>query len=343
MGLTKREQEVLKYIVNNFIKNASPVGSRLVSKQMEVTLSSATIRNVMSDLEDKDLIKTPYSSSGRIPTDKGYRLYVDILMNKKELTEDEKNFLKKEIDEKKIYIKEGEFAFSEISKILGKISHQLAVVTQPFLGTGVLEKIELIDISSNKILVVINISSGFVKTVIMELDIQISRGKLEKLSAFLNERLQGLTLLEIKETFNERISDYKNEEPELIQLFINHSDKIYSDDSNETKIFIGGTGEIIMQPEFDDPKNFKNIIDITEDKNFVVHILRDRVVNSSNGISISIGEENIDEKLKDYSILCSSYRIGDTSGKIGIIGPKRIDYPKMVSLLEYTSKLISET
>jgi len=148
IGLTNREQEVLKYIVQNFITNASPVGSRLVSKQMEISLSSATIRNVMSDLEDLDLIKTPYSSSGRIPTDKGYRMYVDMLMNKEELNDEEKNFLKTHIEDKKLFFKEGEFAFSEISKILGKISHQLAVITKPFLGTGVLEKIELVDVST---------------------------------------------------------------------------------------------------------------------------------------------------------------------------------------------------
>lgn len=340
-NLTPREQEVLKYIVFNFIKNASPVGSRLVSKQMEPGLSSATIRNVMSDLEEMELIKTPYSSSGRIPTDKGYRFYVDLLMNSEDLTEDEKTFLRGKIEEKKSSLINSEEVYNEISKILGKISHQLAIITQPFLSTGVFEKLEIIGLSSNKILVIINITSGFVKTVIMEMDLEISKNKLDKLTIFLNERLQGLTLQEIRDTFGVRVSDYKNEDPELIQLFINSADKLYSDEANINKIHIGGAGEIIMQPEFDDPKSFKNIIDITEDKNMVIHILQNTKLQS-NGISIGIGEENLDEKLKEYSVLCSTYNIGDTKGNIGIIGPKRINYAKMVSLLNYTSKLISE-
>lgn len=340
-NLTPREQEVLKYIVFNFIKNASPVGSRLVSKQMEPGLSSATIRNVMSDLEEMELIKTPYSSSGRIPTDKGYRFYVDLLMNSEDLTEDEKTFLRRKIEEKKSSLINSEEVYNEISKILGKISHQLAIITQPFLSTGVFEKLEIISLSSNKILVIINITSGFVKTVIMEMDLEISKTKLDKLTIFLNERLQGLTLQQIRDTFDVRVSDYKNEDPELIQLFINSADKLYSDEGNVNKIHIGGAGEIIMQPEFDDPKSFKNIIDITEDKNMVIHILQNTKLQS-NGISIGIGEENLDEKLKEYSVLCSTYNIGDTKGNIGIIGPKRINYAKMVSLLNYTSKLISE-
>jgi heat-inducible transcriptional repressor len=340
-NLSPREQEVLKYIVFNFIKNASPVGSRLVSKQIEPGLSSATIRNVMSDLEEMELIKTPYSSSGRIPTDKGYRFYVDLLMNSEDLTEDEKTFLRSKIEEKKSSLINSEEVYNEISKILGKISHQLAIITQPFLSTGVFEKLEIISLSSNKILVIINITSGFVKTVIMEMDLEISKNKLDKLTIFLNERLQGLTLQEIRDSFDVRVSDYKNEDPELIQLFINSADKLYSDEFNINKIHIGGTGEIIMQPEFDDPKSFKNIIDITEDKNMVIHILQNAKLQS-NGISIGIGEENLDDKLKEYSVLCSTYNIGDTKGNIGIIGPKRINYAKMVSLLNYTSKLISE-
>jgi heat-inducible transcriptional repressor len=340
-NLSNREKEVLRYIVENFIKYALPVGSRAISKQTDLNLSSATIRNVMSDLEDFDFLETPHTSAGRKPTDKGYRYYVDSLMNKESLNKSEINFIKSQIEDSKTSVVDNEDLFLETSRILGKISHQLAVVTQPFLSSGIFEKLELINISSNKILVVLNIKSGYVRTVIMEVESEISRDKLDRLTTFLNERLQGLTLKQIRETFEERVSDYKYEEPELIQMFINSIDKLYCDEEKGRKIFVGGAGDIITQPEFDDPKNFRNIIDLTEDKNLVVHIFQ-RPGSSSDEITISIGSENQEKKLKDYSVVCTSYSFGEIKGNIGIIGPKRMNYKKMISLIEYTSKLISE-
>jgi heat-inducible transcriptional repressor len=340
-NLSNREKEVLKYIVENFIKYALPVGSREISKQTDLNLSSATIRNVMSDLEDLDLLETPHTSAGRMPTDRGYRFYVDALMNKESLNKSEINFIKSQIEDSKTSVVDNEDLFIETSRILGKISHQLAVVTQPFLSSGIFEKIELINISSKKILVVLNIKSGYVRTVMMEVESEISRDKLDKLTSFLNERLQGLTLKEIRETFEERVTDYKYKEPELIQMFINSIDKLYSDEEKGRKIFLSGAGDIITQPEFDDPKNFRSIIDLTEDKNLVVHIFQ-KPGKGKNEVSISIGSENQEKKLKDYSVVCTSYSFGEIKGNIGIIGPRRMNYKKMVSLIEYTSKLISE-
>ncbi len=337
--LSHREKEILKYIVENFVKSALPIGSRAISKQTDLNLSSATIRNVMSDLEELEFLSTPHTSAGRIPTDKGYRYYVNSLMSKEILSESEINFLKSQIEEIRTGTTDKDDIYIETSKILGKISHQLAVVSQPFLKSGVLEKLDIIRLSSNKLLVVINIKSGFVKTVILEIDSEISKSKLEKLTAFLNEKLQGLTLKVIRETFSDRIKEYQYQDSELVQLFINSIDEIYSEDIKGNKIYIGGTGEVILQPEFDDPKNFRNIIELTEDKNLVLHIFRNI---DEEKVSISIGNENPDHKLIDYSVICSNYSIGEIKGNIGILGPKRMNYSKMISLIEYTSKLISE-
>ena len=338
--LSHREKEVLKFIVENFIISALPVGSRSISKRTDLKVSSATIRNVMSDLEDLDYLSTPHTSAGRIPTDRAYRYYVNTLMNKKSLNEKEIDFLRSKIEGKKSNIFENEELYIETSKILGKISHQLAIVTQPFLTTGVFKKLELINLSSNKILIVINVKSGFVRTVIMEIDTEINREKLDKLASFLNERLQGLTLKEMRETFSERVKDYSSEEPELIKLFINSIDKLYSEEEKGGRIYISGTGEIILQPEFDDPQSFKKVVELAEDKDLVVHVFHK--AGGDDSISISIGAENAEKKLKDYSVVCTTYNFGDIKGNLGIIGPKRMNYEKMISLLDYTSKLITE-
>lgn len=339
-NLTDREKEILRCVVDNFILNASPVGSRNISKQSDLNLSPATIRNVMSDLEEMELLRTPHTSAGRVPTDKAYRYYIDTLMGKEILQDAEIRSIKHQINELKNTVNEPEEIFSETSKILGKISHMLAVVSEPLLTTGIFAKLELVSLSSTKILAVLNIRSGIVKTLILEIDSEVTKTKLDKISSLLNERLCGLTLKEIKESYSQRVSDLKSENPELIQLFINSIDKFY-DEERGGKIYLGGTSEIITQPEFIDMRNVKSIIDLTEDRNFVVHIFQNSDFLNSN-VSIKIGDENADDKLKDLSVLATAYSFGDVKGKIGVIGPKRMNYAKMITLLEYTSKLITE-
>ncbi|MBN1633579.1 MAG: heat-inducible transcription repressor HrcA [Ignavibacteria bacterium] len=339
--LSHREKEILKYIVENFIRYAIPVGSREISKKTDLNVSSATIRNVMSDLEDMELLKTPHTSAGRIPTDKGLRIYVDNLMGKKKLNSNEIEFIKNQFEDIKFSKPEEEDLYKETSKILGKISKQLSIVTQPFLDSGIFERMEMIQISSIRILVVINIKAGFVRTILMEIDSEISRNKIEKITGVLNEKLSGLSLKEIRDTFAERIGGLRNDEPELYQIFINSIDKMFSDEEKGDNIYIAGTGEVLSQPEFDDPKNLKSIIELAENKNLVIHIFQN--IHPFEGeVNIKIGNENEDKKLKDYSIICTTYNIGDIKGNLGIIGPRRINYSKMVSLLEYTSKLFSE-
>ncbi|MCB0721626.1 MAG: heat-inducible transcription repressor HrcA [Ignavibacteriae bacterium] len=337
--LSNREKEVLLYIVESFIKSALPIGSRSISKGTDLNLSSATIRNVMSDLEEMDLLKTPHTSAGRIPTDKAYRYYVDTLMNDQRLTEKERKLIESQIFEQKHLLLENEDIYIETSRILGKISHQLAIITKPLLDNAVFERLDIVELSSTKILVVINIRSGYAKTVLIELQTEVKKEKLEAVARFLNERLQGLTLKDIRETFNERVEDYRHYEPELFKVLVNSKDEIYGSGETGT-VYISGTGEVINQPEFEDPRSFKNIVTLAEDKELVVEIFRDSS-ERNDGIIISIGEENPGTKLQDYSIIRTTYNINDMKGNIGIIGPKRMNYAKMVSLLNYTSDLIS--
>ncbi len=295
----------------------------------------------MSDLEEMDLLDTPHTSAGRIPTDKGYRYYVDILMEKEKLNLQEEFQIKNQFKERNLNILESQDLYIETSRILGKISHLLAVVTQPQISKGTFDKLEFVNLASNKVLVVLNIKSGIVKTVIMEIESEISKSKLESLSSFLNERLHGLSLNQIRDSITERVSDYKYQEPELIQLFINSIDKLYTEEETGNKIYIGGTGDLILQPEFENPKNFKQIIDLAEDKNLVIHIFENSA-KADNEVFISIGNENEEEKLKNYSVVTTSYNAGEIKGNIGVIGPKRMNYARMISLLQYTSKLINE-
>lgn len=338
--LTDREKTILRFVVENYVRQAVPVGSRNISKQSDLNLSSATIRNVMSDLEEMELLKTPHTSAGRVPTDKAYRLYVDSLMNKEGLTSKEKSMIRTHIVDNLSGFNSAQDIYNETSKLLGKISHLLAVVSEPFLSSGIFEKLDLVQVSATKILVVINLRSDIVKTVMMDIETEISRVKIDTLNVLLNEKLSGLTLKEIRETFSERMGDYAGDG--LVQVFIDSVEKIYSEQDKGSKYYIGGTGEMMNQPEFEDPKNLKNLIELTENKNLVVHIFQNSSLLNDQDINISIGKENEQLKLKDLSILTTVYRTGDVSGRIGVVGPRRMNYAKVVALLEYTTKLISE-
>jgi heat-inducible transcriptional repressor len=336
--LSEREKIILKCIIDDFIESANPIGSRYISKKTGIGLSSATIRNVMSDLEELNFLTHHHTSGGRVPTDKGYRYFVNELMGEKPLKTNDREFLRNQISDVELAAEE---IYKEVSKILGRLSKEISIVSQPYLSEGLFEKIELISLSSSKLLVVVSVHSGLVRTILFDVESGFPRNKLEKFALMLNEKLGGLTLKEIRRSFRERIGDLQSDSKEIIKVFIDSIDKIFQDEKEGVTLYIGGTADILSQPEFDDTENYKNIIEFTDDKDVVVHVLN-TLPAESKGISVSIGSENKDEKLKNYSIVSTTYSVGDVRGKIALIGPKRMNYSKMISMLNYTSKLIIE-
>lgn len=338
MELSGREKIILRYIIEDFIFTANPIGSQVISQKKDINLSSATIRNVMGDLEDMSYITQPHTSGGRIPTDKGYRYFVNELMGLDPLNANDKSKIKKHIEEIEY---SGDEVYKEVSKILGKLSKEISVVSQPYFSEGIFEKLELIDLASNKLLVIVSIKSGLVRTLLFDIESEIKRDKLERISGILNEKLGGLTLVEIRNTYAVRIGDLTSEDSEIFKVFVDSIDKIFQDEKEGVTLYIGGTTEILSQPEFGNTENYKNLIELTDDKHIVFHVLNNMPVDSD-GITISIGEENSDEKLKNYSIVTTLYESGGVQGRIALIGPRRMNYSKMVSMLEYTSKVFTE-
>jgi heat-inducible transcriptional repressor len=336
--LTDREKTILRYIIEDFIQTANPIGSRYISKKTDINLSPATIRNVMSDLEDLNFLTHPHTSGGRVPTDKGYRYFVNELMDSEPLKSGEKAKIKKQLDELDL---SGDEIYKEISKILGRLTKEISIVSQPDFSKAILEKLELLSLSSNKILVVVSIKSGFVRTLLFDVHSEISRDKLEKISRLLNERLSGLTLKEIKKTYKDRIGELQSENTGIVKVFVDSIDKIFHDESSGMTLYVGGTVEILSQPEFGITQNYKNLIELTDDKDVVIHVLNS-IPTDENGVAISIGEESKDDKMKDYSIISTTYSMGDMTGKIALIGPKRMDYSRLVSWLNFTTDIIKE-
>lgn len=337
--LNEREKTILRSIVQQFILTASPVGSRNVTKRFNVGFSPATVRNIMSDLEDSGFINHPHTSAGRVPTDKGYRYYVDTLMEVEGLKSSEKNIIEKSLDKNEVDTSD---ILKIATRLLSDITKQIAYVTYPTLDKGRLEKIQLVHLSSKRLLVVLSIKSGYIKTITLEFQSEVDSSKIQNVERLLNERLSGLTFNEIRKTFKERFNDIRNEERPIIRLFIDSVDKIFKDHNKDDKIVITGATNVIHHPEFDDPEKFQSVIELIEDKNIIIHIVEKKNIESPNDLVISIGSENEDEKLNEYSLITKEYTFGETSGKVGIIGPKRMEYSKVVSIVSYLGEMLSE-
>jgi len=337
--LSDRERQVLHFVINDFIETATPIGSKYMSKRHEdvLGLSSASIRIVMSDLEEMGYIDHPHTSAGRIPTDRGYRFYLDSLMHMEKLSEMEEETIRQNLDA----VEKTDELFKESSRLLGKISRQLCVVTSPQLGRGAFEKMELVHISGNRVLVIISIKSGLVRTIMMETATEISREKLDELSQLLNERLTGLTLRQIRDSFRERVKDAQNEETGLIRLFVDSIDRLFVVDKTE-KLHISGTENILTQPEFVNPSDVRDVIELINNEEVIIHVL-EKIEAEPREIKVRIGNENEDEKLKPYSLITSIYTAGDVVGSVGVIGPKRMPYSRMIPLVDSVTRIISET
>jgi heat-inducible transcriptional repressor len=336
--LNEREKNILRYIIRQFILTASPVGSRSITKNTDIGISPATVRNIMADLEESGYINHPHTSAGRIPTDKGYRFYVDTLMDIQELRNSEKGIINKGLEANMV---ETDELLRITSILLSSITKQLACVSYPKLDSGTLEKLQIIGLTSTRILVVISIKAGLVKTITLELTSEINPNQIDSVQTLLNERLAGLTFNEIRKTFAERLKDIEEDHKPIIRLFVDSIDKIFKDVRKKDNLFITGAKNVIKQPEFENPENFQSVIELIEDKDIIVHIL-DKYDKSDDQVFISIGSENENKKLDDYSLVTKEYQIGDISGTLGVVGPKRMEYPKIVAIVDYMSRMLTE-
>ncbi|MCW8849421.1 MAG: heat-inducible transcriptional repressor HrcA [Melioribacteraceae bacterium] len=342
--LTDREKSILRYVIHQFILTANPVGSRNLSKKYEVGFSPATVRNIMSDLEETGFLGHPHTSAGRVPTDLGYRFYVNSLMETPQLSQNEVDFIESHFEQINTQTDE---ILKITSNILSNLTSQLAYVSYPKFGNAVLEKIQLVPVSNSRILVVISIKSGMIRTITLEVEAGLEKKNLTTIQGLLNERLAGLTFTEIKKTISERLRSVTNKDLKpVIRVFLDSVGEIFNDVKTGEESIITGTKNLLNQPEFADPKNISSIIELVEDKDIIIHVMDKNIAPNTNQVSVTIGSESKEEKLNDYSIVVKEYNIGQVAGSIGIIGPKRMTYSheiaSVVQMAEILSKIFSK-
>jgi heat-inducible transcriptional repressor len=333
-NLSDREREILRAVIQHFVLTATPVGSRQLARKQGLDLSPATIRNVMSDLEEMGLLCHPHTSAGRVPSDLGYRLYVDGLMESRELTREERAAIERELVSAPPDLDD---LMTVTARVLSSASRLLAIVMVPALDDALLERIELVRLSEQRLLVVISLESGPVKTIMVEVDHHLAEDQLRITTQALNNRLAGLRMAQVRAQIGDRLASVPTAHAGLVRFFVDSADRLFRF-ADHDEVLIGGRAEVLAQPEFSDPQSMRGIIELIENKDIVVHLLQNQP--SDEPVNISIGHENSDLRAKDLSVLTSTYRTATRSGKLGVIGPKRMDYSKLKSLVEFTARMI---
>ncbi|MEW6196779.1 MAG: heat-inducible transcriptional repressor HrcA [Bacteroidota bacterium] len=337
--LKDREKAILRFVIHQFILTANPVGSRNVSKRYDIGLSPASIRNVMSDLEELGFLNHPHTSAGRIPTDKGYRVYVDSLMDPPVLDSQMKQMISVNLGGAS---SDTEELLKITTHILSNLTNQLALVTYPKFEQAVLEKIQIVQLSSTRILVVVTVKAGLIRTITLEISAEVKDEQINTVQQFLNEKLAGLKFSEIRNSFKYRVRNFNSEPYQpIIRVFLDSVDKIFTDISSE-KAIITGTKNILKQPEFIDHEQFQSVIELIENKDIIIHIMDKDNPIPDKDVTVTIGEENEDEKFSDYSMITKEYKIGDLKGTLGIMGPKRMDYSKIIAAVVYIAEQLTQ-
>lgn len=338
--LTDRERQVLEAVVRTYVDTAEPAGSRTVSRVYDLGVSAATVRNTMSDLEEKGYLFHPHTSAGRIPTDLAYRFFVDRLMEPRAPSPEELAILERQLGES------GSSAVERLvfhaTRALSLISNELGIAMAPRLDEAVLERLELIKVSSSKVLLVATIKGGVLRTVYVDLPVEVPGETLRTVTTALNERLAGQTLTEIRRTLPDRLRDSALDEAgtELLNVFVQSSAELFDLRSlDPSQLHLGPASVLAGQPEFESGEQLKSLISLTEERDLLAHAVGSR--DHRGRLKITIGEENDSSMLSDFTLVTAEYRVGDLKGVIGVIGPTRMPYEKVVTIVDYTSTLVT--
>jgi heat-inducible transcriptional repressor len=311
-----------------------------VSRHFGLGVSPATIRNTMSDLEEKGYLFHPHTSAGRVPTDRAYRLYVDSLMEPATLSSQQAERLAEEISGGGSAI---EAILRRAAQSLSVVSQELGVALGPRLDRTVLQRLDLVRVSQERILLVLTLGSGSVRTIFVEVPGQIAESALAEVTVVLNERLGGLTLHDVRTSLGRRLRDTGAQAGarELLNVFVQEGDLLFDVPlTGSEDVVLGQASVLAEQPEFASGESMRRLLALTDTREHLAEVLRRR--SSTPGISITIGSEHADPRLDNLTVVTTEYRTGALSGVIGVIGPTRMPYDKVIALVRHTSLLVSD-
>ena len=329
MELSERKVKILQAIIRNYLETGEPVGSRTISKYTDLNLSSATIRNDMSDLEEMGYILQPHTSAGRIPSDKGYRVYVDTMMEQKD----------REIEEMKEVMVQKEDKMDQLLKQVAKLlavnTNYASMITTPTIHTNKLKFIQLSRVDVNQLLAVVVVEGNVIKNNIIHTAEELDDETILKLNILLNTHLNGLALEEINLGMISSLKQQAGIHSEIVADVIDAiAESIHAEEDLE--VYTSGANNIFRYPELADQQKASSIINTFEEKQLLTELVQENLSDDNNtGIQVYIGEETPIQSMKDCSVVTATYELGEgMRGTIGIIGPKRMDYDKVIGTLK---------
>ena len=333
LELTERKRKILYAIIRNYLETGEPVGSRTISKYTDLNLSSATIRNEMSDLEEMGYIIQPHTSAGRIPSDKGYRLYVNELVEEKTAQVSTMNSL---MIAKTNRMEE---ILKQVVKLLASRTNYTTMISAPSYRGNKVKFIQLSRLNARQLLNVVVIEGNIVKNHILDLDEEITEEQVLKLNLLLNTRLNGLTLADINLGLISNIKEEAGSHVQVVNDVLDTiADVIRAETDENMEIYTSGANNIFRYPELADTERASMLINTIEEKSMLADFIKDseqKELSGETGIKVYIGEEGPVESMKDCSVVTATYELGDgLQGTIGIIGPKRMDYEKVMNNLK---------
>ncbi len=332
--MDERKKKILQAVIDEYVNTAEPVSSAALVEKYGLNYSSATVRNELAELEKSGYLDKTHTSSGRVPSEKGYRFYVDELIKEDDISLEEMKYIQSKLSTK---VNEIEDLAKIATSTLSEITHYTTVAIGPKVETQLIEEIKFVLLGTRMLMVVIVTDSGLVKETIIKYDEDITQSQIETLNNLFNSKLKGKPLSKIDKPMEEYILSEINYSIDVIKPIIDQINKIV--DEAET-IYLEGANKAFDLPEFKSLELAKNFVNVLDEKEVMLDILDSGMAKD---INVYIGDENDKEELKDFSVVTFKHSIGDKElGTIGIIGPKRMNYSKVISVMKYISKKISE-
>ncbi len=340
-ALTERQRCVLQAVVHLYIRTGRPASSRLVARRLRgrLNLSAASIRAIMAELEERRYLTHPHTSAGRIPTDRGYRAYVDSLTSPQELSEQARSFIERELSAHS----EQPTLWQEASRVLSALVSAVGLVQPPMIERLPLRRIELISLSLTHVLVVLIFSSGAVRTLITQLSSELKPKYVELLARLLNQYLAGHSLATLRHAYTalqQELSTLPDPLPQTLQQWLEQLPEL---SETPEQIYVSGTSRLLHYPEFTAAEQLRTLADLLEHGSLLRRLLaRYGPVLEQHPIFVGIGRELGEAALAEYAVILGRYQLGTTHGVVGIIGPKRIFYPKAISAVHSVARFLTE-
>jgi heat-inducible transcriptional repressor len=336
-GLSERFKRILECVVLDYISSGEPIGSRTICKRYGIELSPATVRNVMADLEDLGFLWQPHTSAGRIPTDVAFRFYIDEILRVQRLSQGERERIRRTYGISKYDIPE---IMRETSKILSGLSNYAGVVLAPRIASTIFKHIQFIRLGTNQVLAIFVTSGGTVQNRIIRGENDLSQEELDKMSRYLNEMLKGLALAQVREKI---ISEMKREKVAFDRM-MKHALELGHEalsSREEEELYIDGRMNILGEPEFANIEKMKSLVRAFEEKSLLIGLLDQCLAGK--GVQITIGSEIERSEMEGCSLVSSAFGSADrTLGILGILGPRRMNYSRVIPLVEYTAHVLTE-